>query len=107
MPGPVLASRSWTLAMKVPGVWRTAASGASDSSKSLKVAKRSDRSNTPSARRTIGEGPAIRPGTQARPIKVPATPSTGRVFSGVSISDMAIFLVRKGFTLGRTADKLQ
>ncbi|MNI17678.1 hypothetical protein D3C73_710580 [compost metagenome] len=105
--GPVLASRASTLAMKMPGASRTAERGASDSSKSLKVAKCSDRSNTPSARRTIGEGPAIRPGTQARPIRVPATPSAGRVFSGVSISDMAIFLVRKDFTLGRTADKLQ
>ncbi|MNY32268.1 hypothetical protein D3C86_1664740 [compost metagenome] len=85
----MLASNASMLVMKVPGVCRTADNGESDSSKSLSVAKRSDRSNTPSARRAIGDGPATLPGTQARPIRVPATPSAGRVFSGVSISDMA------------------
>ncbi len=105
--GPVLASRASTLAMKVPGVCRTAASGDSVSSRSLNVAKRSERSNTPSLRNAMGEGPAIRPGTQARPIRVPATPSTGRVFSGVSSSDMASLPVRKAFTLGWPLDKLQ
>ena len=63
------------------------APGQGEGSEALKssatVGTTSERSNTPSPRIATGLGPGTSPGTQARPIKVPAVPSPGSAACGV------------------------
>ena len=56
----------------------------------------------------MGEGPATVPGIHARPISVAVAASAGRVFSGVSLIDMAMSSgVHESCKLGGDVDKLQ